>query len=88
MHRAQERFSTWTFVQAFRGANSPRLANPVHRLLGCNCPVSQALRQTLRSNWILVGYPNMASGKYEETIQFGWSTISEILRSTTRLAST
>src|SRR5215207_3362420 len=33
-------------------------------------------------------YPNMASGKYEETIQFGWSTISEILRSTTRLAST
>src|SRR5919112_912547 len=29
----------------------------------------------------------MASGKYEETIQFGWSTISEILRSTTRLSS-
>ena len=35
----------------------------------------------------LGGYPKIASGKYEETIQFGASTTSEILRSTTRLAS-
>src|SRR5215204_2257411 len=41
-----------------------------------------------RYEGIVDSYPNMASGKYEETIQFGWSTISEIFRSTTRLAST
>jgi hypothetical protein len=50
--------------------------------------LSQTLRLALRGRWILDSYPKMARGKYEETIQFGWSTISEILRSTTRLAST
>jgi hypothetical protein len=30
----------------------------------------------------------MACGKYEETFQFGWSKISENVRSTTTLAST
>jgi hypothetical protein len=30
----------------------------------------------------------MASGKYEETTHFGWSTLSLILRFTTRLVRT
>jgi hypothetical protein len=50
--------------------------------------VSKMLPVALRMKWIEDSYLNMANGKYEETIQFGWSTISEIFRSTTRLAST
>ncbi len=96
MHRAQERFSTWTFVQALR-ANTETFERDRVRRYRTSCSSfgclsgrnhSQTLRLALRGKWILDYYPKMARGKYEETIQFGWSTISEIFRSTTRLAST
>ena len=105
MHRAQERFSAWTFVQALctntetlegnraRAAGVPRRIGRYRTsfssfggLSGRNH--SPTLRLALRGKWILDCYPKMARGRYEETIQFGWSTISEIFRSTTRLAST
>jgi hypothetical protein len=59
----------------------PSVTTPLYRTT-----VSRTLRLALQSEWIDDSYPNMARGKYEETIQFGWSTISEIFRSTTRLA--
>ena len=99
MHRAQERLSAWTFVQAIRANTEsglractlpdralPNLCSSFGELTGRNH--SPTLRLVSRGRWILDSYPKMARGKYEETIQFGWSTISEIFRSTTRLAST
>ena len=62
---------------------APSVTTPLYRTT-----VSEALRQSLRENRIVDGYPNVACGKYEETIQFGWSKISENIRSTTTLAST
>jgi hypothetical protein len=58
---------------------APSVTTPLYRT---------TVSRTLRGKWILYSYPKMARGKYEETIQFGWSTISEIFRSSTRLAST
>jgi hypothetical protein len=50
--------------------------------------VSPAVRKPPLRSSCNERYPKIARGKYAETIQFGWSTISEIFRSTTRLAST
>jgi hypothetical protein len=98
MHRAQERFSAWTFVQALRSnAESGLRAGTIGRPYRSACSSfggpsgrnhSQTVRLALPGRWIEDSYPNIARGKYEETIQFGWSTISEIFKSTTRLAST
>jgi len=67
----------------------PSVTTPLYRTI-----VAQTLRLALRGGARKVGAqldhgnPHIASSKYEETIQFGWSTISEILKSATRFAST
>ena len=93
-HRAQERFSAWIFVQAIRSNAESGLRAPRRKGLYRSAsssfggPSGRNHSRTLQGKWTLNCYPKMARGRYEETIQFGWSTISEILRSTTRLAST
>jgi hypothetical protein len=85
MHRAQERFSAWTFVQALRTdtgsleGDRVRVPRRIGRYrtsyasFGClsGRNHSQLLRLALRGKWILDYYSKMARGKYEETIQFG-----------------